>query len=97
MATAIKKKAVKKQVIEIFDPNPEGRVYSNYVSVQTGRHECNITFCHIAPENVTPSKAKAAVVSKIMIPIGLVEETLNAIATNYEKALANIKKEKANK
>ena len=80
-------KKKKGQAIEIIDSPEIKRLYSNYLSVTTTSHECNLTFCHIDPANVTASKAEAKVVSKIMIPNSLVEEVLGAIEINYRNAL----------
>ena len=89
-----KPKAQKKQIVEIIDSSDNERLYSNYISVTTGPHECNLTFCHIDPSNVTTAKIKAKVVSKVMIPNSLVEDVLVAIENNYKNALKRLTKSK---
>ena len=73
----------------IDDPNLK-RVYSNYVSITTAPHECNINFLHIDPIR-TSSKVEAKIVAKIMIPNSLVEDFLNVLKNNYEGTMKKLK------
>ena len=74
-----------KPKIEIIDDPNLKRVYSNYVSVTTAPHECNLTFCYIDPLDKGPSKIIAKVIAKVMIPNSLVEEMVRIIELNFNK------------
>lgn len=94
MSNEKKSKNKKGLTIKIID-NPElERVYSNYVAVTTGPHDCNITFCRIDPLNVTATKGEARVVLKVSIPNSLVEDVLRVIEKNYKNALKQIEASK---
>ncbi|MCK4905426.1 hypothetical protein KAS42_04205 [bacterium] len=71
---------------EISDDPNLSRVYSNYVSVATTPHECNITFCHIDPIRTSP-KLEAKTVAKVTIPNSLVKEVIKVIESNYDNAM----------
>jgi len=75
--------------IELIDDPNLKRVYSNYVSITTAVHECNINFCYIDPTRPSP-KVEAKIVAKLMIPNSLVEDFLNVIKNNYENTMKKL-------
>jgi len=85
--TEKKDKPKKSQKTIIIDDDNLKRIYSNFASVSTTPHDCNITFCHIDPLGITPTKVDAKIVTKIAIPNSLVESFINAIETNYKRHL----------
>jgi len=88
----------KKKLNIVMIDNPEvDRIYSNYVSVTTTPHDCNLTFCHLDPLDRSASQLNAKVVSKIAIPNTLVEELLGIIKLNFDKAMEKIEKSQTKK
>ena len=85
-----KKNQIKPFAIKVKDNPDIKRAYSNYVSVSTARHECNLNFCLIESSLETPSKPEAKVMVKIMIPNSLVKEVLRVINLNYENTMKRI-------
>lgn len=77
--------------LQIVDDPEIKRAYSNYISVTTGPHECNLTFCHIDPLGKSPTRAEARVVAKVLIPNSLVKEMIGVIDKNYEKTMKKMK------
>lgn len=74
---------VKVPEVQVINDASTKRVYANFVSVTTGPHECNITFCQIEPLEVQKDSIPARTVAKVAIPHSLVEEMVNAITTNF--------------
>jgi len=85
-----KKSLIKPAAISVKDNPDIKRLYSNYVSVSTAMHECNLNFCLIDVSLEAPSKPEAKVIAKIMIPNSLVKEVLRVIGLNYENAMKRI-------
>lgn len=81
---------VKAATVVVEDVQEIKRAYANYVTVTTTATECNITFCRIEPLAITPEKVKATVVSKIMLPLNLVEDVIGVIKTNFEKVTGSV-------
>lgn len=88
---ADQKKSPKKQ-IEIIDNPDLDREYTNYVSVTTALHECNVTFCKIDPLKIKENKTSADVVAKISIPNSMVQEVLDVIHNNFNKNIEKFEK-----
>lgn len=72
-----------KNQVQVINDESIKRVFSNYVAVTTGPHECNITFCQIDPLEVRTDFVPARTVAKVAISHSLVEDMIKAITTNF--------------